>query len=216
MTDRDLQEQVQGALDWEPSVESTDIGVTVDDGVVTLRGDVKSYRQKETAEEVALHVYGVKGLANELRVRLASLHERTDSDIAQAALHALTLNTILPQDKIIVAVENGWLTLRGTVNWQYQKEAAARTVRDLVGVVGVSNAIVVQPGVRAGDIQAKIEAALERSAQVDARRIHVGVHDDTVTLTGNVRSWVERREAENAAWAGPGVKHVDDQVIVVP
>jgi osmotically-inducible protein OsmY len=216
MTDRELQENVQAALDWEPSVEATEVGVTVDEGVVTLRGQVKSYREKETAEQVALRVYGVKGLANELKVHLMSPYERTDSDIAQAAVRALELNTGLPREKIIVAVESGWLTLKGTVNWQYQKELAAKVVRDLAGVHGVANAIIVQPSVQAGDVQTKIEAALKRSAEVDARRIHVDVRDGTVTLTGNVRSWVEREEAERAAWAAPGVKQVNDQVHVVP
>ncbi len=216
MTDRELLEDVQAALDWEPSVEATDIGVTVDDGVITLRGQVKSYREKETAELVALKVYGVKGLANELKVHIVGTWERTDSDIAQAAVRALELNTALPRDRIIVAVESGWLTLKGIVNWQYQKELAAKVVRDLAGVHGVSNAITVQPSVKAGDVQSKIEAALKRSAEVDARRIHVYVREGTVTLTGNVRSWVEREEAERAAWAAPGVKQVDDQVLVVP
>ncbi len=216
MTDRELQEDVRDALDWEPSVEATGIGATVDDGVVTLRGQVKSYREKEMAERVALKVYGVKGLANELKVDIVGSHERTDSDIAQAAVRALELNTALPRGKIVVAVESGWLTLKGTVNWQYQKELAAKVVRDLAGVRGVANAVTVQPSVQAGDVQSKIEAALKRSAEVDARRIHVDVRDGTVTLTGNVRSWVEREEAERAAWAAPGVKQVNDQVHVVP
>ena len=216
MTDRELQRHVDDALGWEPSFDAADIGVSVDNGVVTLRGDVATYAAKSAAERVALAVYGVKAVANDLNVRLSGQYERTDSDIAQAAVSALQWNTLVPANRISVAVSNGWLTLKGNLDWQYQKEAAARAVRDLTGVRGVSNEIVVQPPVSAGDVQAKIEAAFKRSAEIDARRIAVTAQDGKVILTGNVRSWAERQEAERAAWAAPGVTRVEDRLSVTP
>jgi osmotically-inducible protein OsmY len=216
MTDRTLQEQVQEALDWEPSVETEDIGVTVEQGVVTLRGDVKSYAEKTSAERVALGVYGVKAVANDLNVRIGSALTRTDSDIALAAVNALKWNSQVPAGKITVTVRQGWVTLKGEVDWNYQRDTAARVVRELLGVIGVENAIAVKPRVSVEDVESKIEAALKRSAEVDARRIHVGVTDGKVVLSGNVRSWAEREEARRAAWAAPGVKDVDDRISVVP
>jgi osmotically-inducible protein OsmY len=216
MTDRELQQHVQSALDWEPSVDATEVGVTVDNGVVTLRGDVRTYGEKENAERVALRVYGVRVVANDLSVRLQSAYERSDSEIAQTVANALKWSTSVPDEHLTVSVRDGQVILRGAVDWQYQKDAAARAVRDLAGVRGVTNHITVQPHIKTGDVQAKIEAAFRRSAEIDARRVNVSVHDSTVTLTGNVRSWAERHAAEGAAWAAPGVMSVEDQLIVVP
>jgi osmotically-inducible protein OsmY len=216
MTDRELQEHVQKALDWEPSVDAADIGVTVDEGVVTLRGDVKTYAEKAAAERVVLRVYGVKAVADELNVHLPSDHERTDTEIAQAAVSALRWNTVVPDDRVTITVTGGWVTLKGHVEWEYQRAAAAGAVRYLSGVRGVTNAITVQPRVSIPDVQAKIEAALKRSAEVDARRINVAVTDGKVTLTGNVHSWFERSEARRAAWAAPGVREVEDYIAVTP
>ena len=216
MTDRELQQHVQNALDWEPSVDATAIGVTVDGGVVTLRGDVGSYAEKHAAERTALHVYGVKAVANDINVRLSSAYQRSDSDIAKAAVAALRWNTLLPSDRLGVTVTDGWITMTGTVDWQYQKEAAARAVRDLTGVKGVTNSIIFQPRIKAGDVAAKIEAAFKRSAEIDARRINVTAQDGKVILTGNVHSWSERQQAESAAWAAPGVTQVDDRLAVIP
>jgi osmotically-inducible protein OsmY len=216
MTDKDLKLHVQSALDWEPSLDASDIGVSVDEGVVTLRGNVTSYPEKVAAERAALKVYGIKGVANDLTVHLVGDFERTDTEIAQAAVAALKWNTVVPADRVTITVTNGWLTLHGTLDWQYQKDAAARTVRDLRGVKGVSNDVAVQPRVKTIDVRDKIEAAFKRSAEIDARRINVTASDGRVVLSGNVHSWAERQEAERAAWAAPGVKQVDDRLTVVP
>lgn len=219
MIDQRLRHDVQAALDWEPSVDTTDIGVTVEDGVVTLRGNVASYAQKQTAERVTLGVYGAKAVANDLTVRLIGGAEHTDTDIAEAAVAALEWNTIVPRNRLTVTVVNGWVTLHGTVDWYHQMAAAEHAVLSLAGVKGVSSAIVIQPpvmAVKTTDVAAKIEAAFIRSAEIDARRVRVAAQNGTVTLTGNVRSWAERREAERAAWAAPGVTRVDDRISVVP
>lgn len=216
MTDRELKQHVQNALDWEPGLDATDIGVSVDEGVVTLRGNVASYSGKMTAERVALRVYGAKAVANDLIVHLPSGFDRTDTEIAQAAVSALNWNTVVPRDRVTVTVTSGRVTLSGTASWNFQKDAAARTVRDLMGVKGVTNTIIVQPQVKTADVRDKIEAAFKRSAEVDARRISVTAQDGKITLSGNVHSWAERQEAERAAWAAPGVKQVDDRLAVVP
>jgi osmotically-inducible protein OsmY len=216
MTDRDLQRHVQAALEWDPSIDATDIGVSVADGVVTLRGDVHTFAEQSAAEKVVLRVYGVKGVANDVKVRLEGMSDRTDTEVAQAALHALRWTTTVPGDTVTVTVSNGWLALRGTVDWQYQKDAAFKAVRDLAGVRGVTNDIVLKPRVKAGDVQAKIEAAFKRNAEIDARRISVNVLEGKVILTGNVHSWNERNEAKRVAWAAPGVTTVDDNLVLVP
>ena len=216
MTDRNLQQEVQRALDWEPSIDAAAIGVSVNEGIVTLRGDVPSYTERCTAERVALRVFGVKGVANELTIELKGSHHRDDTDLARAAVTAIEWHTSVPSERLTVSVSHGWVTLKGTVDWDYQRTAAFDAVRSLAGVRGVTNAIAVTPHVQANDVRARIEEALRRSAEVDARRINVGVSDSKVVLSGHVRSWAERSEARHAAWSAPGVKEVDDRLTVVP
>jgi osmotically-inducible protein OsmY len=216
MTDRQLQEHVQNALDWDPRVDAADIGVSVDKGVVTLRGDVKSYAERTVAEQVALRVYGTQAVANDINVRLGTAAKRNDSDIAQAVLGALRWSSVVPDEKITVSVSNGWVKLSGAVDWEYQRSAAFRAARDLTGVIGVTNLITVEPHVNTTDVQKKMEAALKRSAEIDARRINVSASDGKVVLSGNVHSWFERDEARRAAWAAPGVKEVEDHISIVP
>jgi osmotically-inducible protein OsmY len=216
MIDTEVQENVRKALEFEPSIDAANVGVAVERGVVTLGGEVRSYAEKAAAERVATAVYGARAVANELTVRLPSAPEHTDTEIAQAALSALQWNAMVPHDRITVGVTNGWVTLRGGVDWEYQRSAAANAVRDLVGVRGLSNAIMVQPRANVSDVKAKIEAALKRSAEVDARRITVAVSDGKVVLTGNVHSGFEREQARHAAWSAPGVREVEDKMAVVP
>lgn len=215
MTDKDLEQAVQNALEWDPSIDPGDIGVSAEEGVVTLRGNVRTHAEKYAAERIALHVFGARAVANDLAVHLPEAYERSDTQIAQAAVDALGWNTLVPAGRVGVSVSGGWITLKGNVEWQYQRDAAARCVRDLFGVKGVTNLIAVQPHVKPFDVRDKIEAAFRRSAEVDARRITVNATDGKVVLSGNVRSLAERQEAERAAWAAPGVMQVDDRLTIV-
>jgi osmotically-inducible protein OsmY len=216
MTDRDLKQHVQNALDWEPSVDASDIGVSVDEAVVTLRGNVPSDAAKVVAERVALRVYGVKAVANDLAVHLPNAFELTDTELAQAAVTALTWNTMVPHERVTITAANGWLTLNGTLDWQYQKDAVSRAIRDLTGVKGVTNDITVKLPRVTTDVRNKIEAAFKGSAEIDARGVNVTVVDGKVILSGTVHSWAERREAEHTAWAVPGVTQVEDRLTIIP
>jgi osmotically-inducible protein OsmY len=216
MTDKEIQQAVLREIEWEPQVSSTEIGVSVKDGIVTLSGFVDSYSKKYHAERAALRVYGVKAVVNELEVRLPSSMERTDEDIARAAVQALASRITVPADRIKVTVRNGWITLEGEVEWKFQREAAESAVRHLAGVKGVINLIAVKPKVSPTTIQSQIEEALKRMAELDARRVTVEVDGSKVILRGTVRSWVEREEAERAAWRAPGVAQVENLIVVAP
>lgn len=215
-TDRELQQQVLQALEWEPGVDAAEIGVSVDDGVVTLRGAVETLREKWLSERCARHVYGVRAVANDIEVTPDTLNARSDSAIAQAVANALEWDSAIPDGAIKGTVRNGWVTLTGTVSWQYQKNAADRAVQHLYGVKGVNNSVEIKPHVAAGDIRAKIEDAFRRSAEIDARNVTVETRDNIVVLRGTVHSLTEKDEAERAAWAAPGITRVDDQLVVTP
>ena len=211
ITDKGLQQAVEQELLWEPSVHAEHIGVSVNQGIVQLDGHVNGYHEKWAAERATMRVANVKGVASELKVELTSSDTRTDADIARAALNLLEWNLMVP-NTVKVQVTDGWLTLKGVVKWQYQKEEAGRAVRSLTGVKTVVNEIAVTPSVSAVGVKAKIEDAFKRSAEIDAGHIKVEATDGTVTLRGSVRSWVEREEAERVAWAAPGVTNVKDLI----
>ena len=211
-TDSELRRDVERELEWDPSIDARNIGVAAKNGVVTLTGYVSSYADKWRAERIAKRVSGVTALANEIEVKLST--ERTDPDIAEAARAALKADSRLPADRIKVIVERGWVTLEGTVDYYYQKSDAESNVRYIAGVRGVTNALVVTPKVSPTDIRMKIEEALKRSAQLDANRISVETEGSKVILSGTVRSWAEREEAEMAAWAAPGVTQVENKIKV--
>jgi osmotically-inducible protein OsmY len=211
-TDQEIQMDVLAELRWDHSIQANEIGVAVKDGVVTLTGTVDTYLKKWKAEEAAHRVAGVAAVANDITVR--TIGERTDADIAAAAVHALKWNSSVPADKIQVTVDKGWVTLKGEVEWQYQKEEAERAVRPLWGVKGVSNLIVVKPHASPTDLKKKIEDALVRSAEVDASNITVEVQGSKAILKGKVRAWAEKQEAERTAWLAPGITSVDNQIKV--
>ncbi len=214
-SDTQLQRDVLEELKWEPSITEKEIGVAVKDGVVTLNGYVNSYVEKYNAERTASTVNGVKAVADELKVKLPDSHERTDTELAHAVVNALKWDIEVPDDRIKATVENGWVELKGDLEWQYQKWAAQAAIRNLTGVKGVSNMLRVKPKkVSTFEVGVKIKDALRRHAELDAEKITIEAKDGLVTLKGTVTSFTERRDAEAAAWRAPGVTRVDDLLAV--
>lgn len=213
LDDKHLTQAVLDELKWEPSVNAAQIGVTAKDGIVTLMGSVDSYAEKHAAETAALRVQGVKGVAEEIAVKLPSHVQHGDNEIADAAVNRLAWNVSVPKDAIKVMVSKGWVTLTGSVQWHYQHNAAADAVRTLWGVTGVSNQITIKPTLNASNIKADIEDALNRS-WFSPENISVTTRDGMVTLSGTVVYWDERALAGTTAWAAPGVTSVTNNIRV--
>jgi osmotically-inducible protein OsmY len=210
-TDTHLHDNVQRELEWDPECEAGDLAVIVSEGVITVTGFVHSFAAKLAAERAVKRVHGVRGVVNDIQV--APLTERTDTEIARGAVHALRAHTNVPDDVTVTAM-NGFLTLDGTVRRTFQKVAAGMAVANLDGVRGVSNHVVVRPAASAGDVTAVIDAALHRCASVDAQQVQVSVDGPVVTLSGQVSSWHEKQEAERAASAAPGITRIENRLVV--
>jgi osmotically-inducible protein OsmY len=215
-TDSELRTDIIAELKWDPSIRDEDIATSVKDGVITLAGTIDTYTQRYAAERAVERVNGVRAIVNDLTVKLPGTMERSDADIAHAAVNALRWDTQVPDERIKVKVMNGWLTLEGEVDRYYEKEAAERAVRYLTGVKGVNDSIVLRPTPTSADIKQRIRASLKRHAELDADQVRVETGGSRVTLRGTVRSVVERRDAERAAWNAPGVTRVDNEIEVLP
>lgn len=214
--DKELQADVLDELGWEPSVDAAAIGVTARDGVVTLTGAVPSFAEKVAAGRVAERVLGVRAVANDIEVRPAGTGQRTDSDIARAAADAIAWRTTVPEGRVKAEVAKGWVTLDGEVDWHFQRASAEDAVRHLQGARGVLNHIAVTPRASVADVKSRIDAALRRSGELDAKRIRVETRAGTVILRGDVPTWLERQEAERTAWAAPGVTTVENFITITP
>jgi osmotically-inducible protein OsmY len=211
-TDEEIQQDVLAELKWDARIQPNEIGVAVKNGIVVLTGWVDTYLKKWAAEDAALRVAGVKAVANDIEVRLPG--QRRDPEIADAARRALELDSSIPANKIQLTLSKGWVTLRGEVDWQFQREEAERVIRGIAGVVGITNLLTVRPSIGATDLKKKIEEALVRNARLDAEKITVEIQGSKAVLRGSVRSWVERQEAERVAWSAPGITEVENLLTV--
>jgi len=212
MDDLTLRQDILDELEFEPSIDAADIGVVVEDGIVTLTGHVTTYAEMKTVEEAVRRVKGVRGIARDIEVRTPGSHRSADDQIARRALDMIAWNTAIPEDAVQVDVQNGWITLLGNVAWQYQKMAAEDAIKGLMGVYGIANEIKVTGQASAADVKKLIESALKRSAEVEAKAISVKVQNGTVILAGPVKAWSERNAAVRAAWSAPGVNRVEDHL----
>ena len=214
-TDSKIKEDVLEELAWQPNIDETQIGVVVDNGIVTLSGTVDSYSKKITAEKAAKSVFGVRAVAEDIKVQYGTSYQKTDSEIAKATADALKWNTSVPEDKINIKVEDGWVYLSGAVMWDYQKQAAKKTVEKLAGVKFVSNTISIEQPVKPIDIKNRITKAFKRSADIDAKNVTVAVDGHTVKLRGKVHSLAEKEDARKAAYFAPGVYKVENELEIV-
>jgi len=212
--DAQLRADVQAELAWDPAVTSADIGVIVNHGVVTLTGHLRSYAEKLAAERAALRVSGVKALAVEASVKLAAGFERTDADLAQAVGHALEWNVQVPRGAIQPMLEGGWVTLTGEVDWDYQRRAAEATVRNLLGVTGITNLVGIKPLLRSADVEQQVQDALIRAFHGKPRQVAIDVNGSQLVLRGKVRSWKEFEAVRHAAWSTPGIVSVVNELAV--
>lgn len=215
-TDSQIQTDVIQELRWDPSVSHEHIGVAVSDGIVTLSGSIPSYIEKSAAESAALRVSGVKAVVEKIEVKLPNLFQKNDQDIAKAVLEQFNWNTQIPSDTVKVSVENGQVKLAGDVEWEFQRSTAERLVRGLRGVKGIVNKISIKPRIHSAEIKEKIEEALKRAAEDEAKRVSVKVQGSKVSLSGNVHSIADKQVISLTAWSAPGVTSVENNLNVTP